>query len=138
MEINEFFGTLQESVTYEWRKHLQSKDHAEHVILDEYYKEMPEKIDALIEAYQANHDPVKDYKNLLNGKDLSPIEYLNRLQSITREGRELMEESELESLCDDILSLIDSTLYKLKELVKESRSPENQISLSRYLEQNLN
>jgi hypothetical protein len=33
---------------------------------------------------------------------------------------DLMEEDELESLCDDILSQIDSTLYKIKEL-KENK-----------------
>lgn len=128
MEIGEFFGTLQDSVTYEWRKHLQSKDHAEHVILDEYYKEMPELIDALIEAYQGGHENVENYSNLLKGQDLNPVEYLNQLQGIVREGRGLMKDSELESLCDDILSLIDSTLYKLKKLVKESDN-----SLSSFL-----
>lgn len=130
MTVGELFGTLQASVTEQWREHLQSGNHAEHVILDEYYKEMPELIDALIEAYQADHDIVKDYSDTLDGQDLSPVEYLTQLKELTLEGREIMDSPELESLCDDILTLIDSVLYKLKNLVKESHEPK---SLVQYL-----
>lgn len=120
MTIAEFFGTLQESITAEWRKHLQTNKYSDHMALDDFYKEMPEKVDALIEAYQADNDVVKDYKNVLKD-DMDALEYLEELKKITKEGRELLKSSELESLTDDILSLIDSTIYKLKHL-KESMS----------------
>ena len=118
MTIEEFFGTLQESITAEWRKHLQTNKYSEHMGLDEFYKEMPEKVDALIEAWQADNDIVKDYKNILD-EGMDALEYLEKLKKLTKEGRELLGSSELESLTDDILSLIDSTIYKLKHL-KES------------------
>lgn len=118
MTIEEFFGTLQESITAEWRKHLQTNKYSAHVALDDFYKEMPEKVDALIEAYQADNDVVKDYKNVLDS-GMDALEYLEALKKLTKEGRELLGSSELESLTDDILSLIDSTIYKLKHL-KES------------------
>jgi aryl carrier-like protein len=120
MTISELFGTLQESVTAQWRKHLQTNKYSSHMALDEFYKEMPEKVDALIEAYQADNDIVKDYKNILD-EGLDAVEYLQKLKEITKEGRKLLGSSELESLCDDILSQIDSTLYKLKHLT-EARS----------------
>lgn len=85
--------------------------------LDEFYKEMPEKVDALIEAYQADNDIVKDYKNILD-EGLDALEYLEKLKDITKEGRKLLGSSELESLCDDVLSQIDSTIYKLKHLTE--------------------
>lgn len=131
MTVEEFFGTLQESITTTWRKHLQSDKNSEHEILNTFYEEMPDLVDALIEAYQADHEVVKNYSNLLN-EDMTPVEYLTELKSITLQGRDLMDSPELESLCDDILTQIDSTLYKLKHLVRESR-----ISLSDYLTRRL-
>lgn len=121
MTVEELFGTLQQSVTDEWRKHLQTGKYSKHMALDEFYKEMPEKIDALIEAYQADNDIVKDYKSILDAEDKDALEYLEELKKIVKEGRTLFEDdTELESLTDDILSQIDSTIYKLKHL-KESK-----------------
>lgn len=128
MTIGEFFGTLQEAVTTEWRKHLQTNKYSKHMALDEFYKEMPEKIDALIEAWQADNDPVEDYKNVLDS-GMDALDFLEALKKHTKEGRKLMDgESELESLVDDILSQIDSTIYKLKRL-SESLSEHLRASL---------
>lgn len=120
MTIGEFFGTLQASITEEWRKHLQSDSYAEHKILEEYYEGMVDLVDALIEGWQADNEVVEDYTDLLAGKDLEPTEYIKEIQRITTEGRDLLETDVLKSECDDILKLITSTLYKLKHLVKES------------------
>ena len=120
MTIEEFFGTLQESVVMTWRKHLKTKKYSSHMALDEYYKEAPELIDALIEAWQGTHDKVEEYVDLLKDNDFdTAVDYLTELRKITKEGRDLMDSSELESDVDSILSLIDSVIYKLKEL-KES------------------
>ena len=87
MTIEEFFGTLQESITAEWRKHLQTNKYSAHEALDSFYKEMPEKVDALIEAWQADNDVVKDYKNILD-EGMDALEYLEKLKKLTKEGRE--------------------------------------------------
>lgn len=117
MKIEEFFGTLQESVVTTWRKHLKTKKYSNHMALDEYYKEAPELIDGLIEAWQGTHDKVENYEDLLKDKEFdTAVDYLKELRKITKEGRELMDSSELESDVDSILSLIDSVIYKLKEL----------------------
>lgn len=121
MTIGEFFGTLQDAVTAEWRKHLQTGKYSDHMALDDFYKDMPEKIDDLIEAWQADNDVVEDYKNVLD-EGLDALQYMEALKQHTLEGRKMMTSPELESLCDDILSLIDSTIYKLKHL-KESLCP---------------
>lgn len=131
MTINEFFGTLQQSVTAAWRKHLQTNKYSNHMALDEYYTEMPEKIDALIEAWQSENDVVEDYVNLLKAEDYDAIGYLEALKKIVKEGRKLLGSSELESLCDDCLSQISSTLYKLKHL------KEGLISLGDYLKESI-
>ena len=56
-----------------------------------------------------------------NSKKLSvfsnAIKYITELKSLVVDGRDkYASTTELESAIDDILSLIDSTLYKLKEL----------------------
>ena len=117
MKVEEFFGTLQESVVMTWRKHLKTKKYSSHMALDEYYKEAPELIDALIEGWQGTHDKIEEYTNLLKGKEFdTAVDYLTELRKITKEGRKLMDSSELESDVDAILSLIDGVIYKLKEL----------------------
>jgi hypothetical protein len=117
MTVEEFFGTLQESVVTTWRKHLKTKKYSSHMALDEYYKEAPELIDALIEGWQGTHDKIENYVDLLAGKEFeTAVDYLTELRKITKEGRSLMDSSELESDTDAILSLIDGVIYKLKEL----------------------
>lgn len=123
MTAGEFFGTLQDSVTKEWREHLKANKNSTHEILDEFYKEMPEKIDALIEAWQADNEVITDYKNVLSD-NLDAIQFLQALKEHVKTGRaELLHgQTELESLADDILSQIDSTLYKLKHLSESRKS----------------
>ena len=117
MTVEEFFGTRQESVVMTWRKHLKTKKYSSHMALDEYYKEAPELIDALIEGWQGTHDKIEKYTDLLAGKEFeTAVDYLTELRKITKEGRKLMDSSELESDTDAILSLIDGVIYKLKEL----------------------
>jgi hypothetical protein len=120
MKVEEFFGTLQESVVMTWRKHLKTKKYSSHMALDEYYKEAPELIDALIEGWQGTHDKIEEYVDLLKDKKFdTAVDYLTELRNITKEGRKLMDSSELESDTDAILSLIDGVIYKLKELKED-------------------
>lgn len=122
MTIEELFGTLQQSVVSTWRKHLRSAKYSKHMALDEFYTEMPEKVDALIEAWMGvNGRKVKSYDNVLQSKNMNTLSYLKELKSVVKQGYPLMNgEKELEALLDDIAELIDSTLYKVKEL-SESR-----------------
>jgi hypothetical protein len=118
--IEELFGTLQQSVVAEWRKHLKSDNHDVHVILDEFYTEMPEKVDKLIEDFMGhNKQKVGDYKNVLDADEYDALEYLEELHAVCDAGRKLLGEvPELESDLDDVVGFIDSCMYKLRELTK--------------------
>lgn len=112
----EFFGTLQQSVVVAWRAHLAASKHSVHTITEEFYDEMIDKTDELIECYQGLYGKVKSYKNKI-AYFVDIVTYLENLRDCTREGREMFcNTTELESCCDDILTLINTTLYKLKEL----------------------
>lgn len=120
--IEELFGTLQQSIVAEWRKHLKTSKYSKHMALDEFYTEMPEKVDTLIEDYMGHTgEKVEDYKNVLDAEKLDALQYLKELHEVCTSGREFLDEvPELESDLDDILSLIDSTMYKVKELKENS------------------
>ena len=122
MTIEELFGTLQQAVVGSWRKHLRTAKYGKHEALDEFYKEMPEKVDALIEAWMgANGKKIGSFENLLKSANYNTLSYLKELKKICKQGYDLMgDNDELKSLLDDIVNLINSTLYKVKEL-SESR-----------------
>ena len=123
MKVEEFFGTLQESVVKTWRRHLKTKKYSNHMALDDYYKDAPKLIDTLIENWQGTHDKIENYVDLLADKEFdTAVDYLTELRKITKEGRTLMDSSELESDTDAILSLIDGVIYKLKELKEDLMS----------------
>ena len=79
---------------------------------------MPEKVDALIEGWMgANGKKIGAFQNVLSSSNLNTLKYLGELKRVCKEGKALMNENEeLLSLVDDILNLINSTLYKVKEL----------------------
>lgn len=116
--IEQLFGTLQQSVVATWRKHLRTAKYAKHIALNEFYEEMPELVDALIEAWMgANGKKIKGYENILQSSNMNTLTYLKELKKVVSQGYELMNENEeLKSHLDDIMELINSTLYKVKEL----------------------
>lgn len=128
--IEEFFGTLLYAKTEAHKSHLETKKYAAHKALNEFYDDIVDMVDALIEAYQGLHGKVEDYKNILETDGPNAVPYLENLRDLVANGREeFFEEPELQSDVDAILSLIDSTLYKLKELTESKVYP----SLSKYI-----
>lgn len=133
--IEEFFGTLQQSTIESWKEHLKTDKYSAHIALDEFYKKVPEIVDTLIEDYMGIYGKLDEYKNILTTEKTSAIDYLKNLRVFVLDSREELinkADTELWSDIDDILALIDSTLYKLKEL-KESQF----ISLSDFLTESL-
>ena len=133
--IEEFFGTLQQATVEAWKEHLKTDKYSNHIALNEFYEDIVELVDTLIEDYQGIYGKIENYKNLLTSEKLGAIEYLEELRELTKEGRNTLlkeDDPELLSDADAILSLIDSTLYKLKEL-KEEKS----FSLRKYLNNKL-
>lgn len=133
MTIEELFGTLQQAVVSSWRKHLRAAKYSKHEALNDFYEEMPELVDKLIEDWMgANGRKIKEYTNIIQSKNMNTLKYLTELRRITKQGYVLMNgEKELEADLDSIVALIDTTLYKVKEL------SENRIGLTDYLNESL-
>lgn len=135
--VEQFFGTLQQATVESWKEHLKTDKYSKHIALNEFYDEIVELVDTLIENYMGIYGKVKDYENILTTEKIGAVEYLESLREMCKSAQDDLfddeDDSELVSDIDNILSLIDSTLYKLKEL-KESKL----ISLKDYLFEAIN
>lgn len=136
--IEELFGTLQQSIVEEWRKHLKTSKYSKHEALDEFYKDMPELVDTLIEDYMGHYKKkVENYKNVLDASKLDALQYLEELHELCQSGYELLgadDVPELKSDLDAIKSMIDGVMYKVRELKETRRGMK---SLSEFLNESL-
>ena len=132
--IEQLFGTLVECSAAAWKKHLKTSNRNKHEDLNDFYEDMPELVDTLIEAYQGLFGKVESYENLLaDASEMTALEFLDELHEICKEGRVLLQgETELESDMDAILDLISSTVYKLREM--DEVHPRANESLADFLE----
>ena len=115
--LTELVMCLLHSATVTHIMHWQTESYAAHIALGEYYNEIPELVDAVIEAYQGKTGiilrkfPIEtdDYEAM------TPLAYMEYLSEEMTEGRALFgEDSEIQNLVDAICDLIDSTMYKLR------------------------
>ena len=97
--------------------HWQTESYAAHQALGEYYSEIPEAIDAVIEAYQGKTGiilrsfPVETEIY----EDMIPLVYMEYLSKKLTDNRALFgADPEIQNLVDAIADLIDSTMYKLR------------------------
>ena len=97
--------------------HLQTTSFAEHKALNDYYDEIIELVDGLVESYQGKYGILKGYSNY------STLEYTDKNQVITYfealvgkvcSLREEVTDSYLQNQIDTVMELLESTLYKLK------------------------
>lgn len=118
MKIEEYFGTLLQSVTETHKQHLMTGKYSNHKALNEFYDEMPELVDALIEHWQGTHGKVENYKNTIEAEGKDPVKYLTELLEFVKAGQKefFSDDSALSSDVDSICGQIASTLYQLKEL----------------------
>lgn len=118
--VNEFLGTLLQSVTDAHTMHLATKKFSTHKALNDYYDDAPDVVDELIEAMQGIDGEI-ELKSLTIPTD-DPIKYFEELRELAVSGKsEFVDDDEIASDCDNVISLIDQTLYKLKEL-RENRN----------------
>ena len=118
--VNEFLGTLLQSVTDAHTMHLATKKFSTHKALNDYYDDAPDVVDELIESMQGIDGEI-ELKSLTIPTD-DPIKYFEELRELAVSGKsEFIDDDEIASNCDNVISLIDQTLYKLKEL-RENRN----------------
>ena len=96
--------------------HFKTRSYAHHKALRQYYDQIPDLVDGLVESYQGLFGIVDDYPNVYHSpKD--PVKYFESLQRFVADARQdLPQNSELQNQIDEIADLLNSTVYKLKFL----------------------
>jgi len=115
----EMMSLLLHSRTQAHTLHLQTKSFAEHKALNEYYDEIGDLVDGLIESYQGKYSILKGYKSypIDAYKDpSSTINYFKDLCDKVEDLRDCCKESYIQNQIDNVCQLINSTLYKLRFL----------------------
>ena len=116
MNEGEFLITLLNAATVGHVMHLRSRSYSEHKALQKFYSELPDLVDAVIEAWQGRHQELVQYPDQM--VELSQhddaLEYVMFLKILVEEDRYVLgEDSEIQNLVDNVAELIDSTIYKL-------------------------
>ena len=92
---------------------------AAHLALNAYYDAIPNLTDTLVESYQGKHGIITGYQpasQFLEGDD-QVLKYFMALQKFVDMNRQsLPQESDLNNIVDEILALVNSTIYKLRFL----------------------
>jgi hypothetical protein len=116
-KIGDFFLTLLHAATNTHILHLQTTSYAEHVALGEFYTELPELVDTVIESIQGRYGQIIQYPQDYFVPSNSGLEELEALKTYVEQNRQFLpQDSEIQNDVDAISSLINSTIYKLKFL----------------------
>jgi hypothetical protein len=112
-----FISTLFHSRTQAHTFHLQTNSFAAHKALNEYYDEIIDVVDGLVESYQGRYGIIKGYKGMaedLEYNDNIVVKYFEALCMYVEKNRTLLpQDSYIQNQIDEIVALIESTKYKL-------------------------
>ena len=111
-----FAATLLHSATNTHFFHWSTDSFSKHMALGTYYDEIVELTDDLVEAYMGCYEKITVFPSTYH-LPKEPIKYMESLKSFVNDARkDLPQETQLQNIIDEIAQLIDSTLYKLKNL----------------------
>jgi len=93
--------------------------HAKHTALGEFYEEIIEMLDELIEVYQGEYGVIEGYDSIDTSatKSTDAVKYFEDLAAFIKADKQKCfkaEETHYFTIIDDIMVLIYRTLYKLK------------------------
>lgn len=110
---NEVFATLLNSATVAHILHLQTRSYAKHKALEDLYDSLPDLADSLIESYQSKYG-IAEYPAQSVETPADALEFVKGLREYVSTKRyAVAKDSELQNITDEIVQLLDSTIYKL-------------------------
>ena len=115
-DMEAFSLALLNSATCAHLQHWQTRNYATHKALGKYYAAIPDLVDKLVETYMGRNGLVGEFEEEFE-IEKDPVRYFKALQKYVDESRKhLPKDSELQNIIDEILDLINSTLYTLQNL----------------------
>lgn len=112
----ELVMTLFQARTIAHVMHLRTRSYAAHKALNEFYDEVVDVADAFAEAYQGVYG-LLEFKPVAIKLPTDSVAFLTGLRGWVDQNRKAVtDRAELQNLIDEIVDLIDSTIYKLRFL----------------------
>lgn len=99
--------------------HLQTESYAEHKALNDYYDAIGGLVDGLVESFQGKYGILKGYKSYPLSEYSSTeatVKYLKGLCDKVTKLRKCCDDSWIQNEIDNVCTLLNSTLYKLRFL----------------------
>jgi hypothetical protein len=114
--VEECVMCLFHAVTNAHILHLQTQSYAEHKALQSLYSKIGDLVDDFVEAYQGKYGLITNYPADYELPP-APLQYVIGLSDYLKQARpSLPQDTELQNILDEIASLLDSTVYKLRFL----------------------
>lgn len=111
-----FTATMLHSATNAHFFHFSTDSFSKHMALGTYYEEIVSLVDDLTEAYMGCYERIEKFPDAYH-LPKEPVKYIESLKTFVDEARkDLPQETQIQNIIDEIAQLIDSTLYKLKNL----------------------
>ena len=111
-----FVSVLFHSGTNAHFMHLQTKNYSEHKALQKYYENVIDIVDRWAEAYQGCYEIIDNYPADFHIAK-APLKYIESVSEFVQSIRKVLpQESQLQNIIDELCELIDSTLYRLRNL----------------------
>ena len=112
----ELLSLLFEARTQAHILHLKSKSYAQHVAIGGYYEGLVGLTDSLAENYQGRYGIISTYPKITL-KVNDPIGLVEQVREwIDKNRKSICKESEIQNIIDEVVSLHNTTIYKLKNL----------------------
>lgn len=117
----EFVGTMLHTAVIAHIMHLSVKgtgSYAKHKALQEYYEGIPDLVDTVAESIQGCYgELISGYPAMYGSNESDPLTYLVSIRDYVLDARtDMPQDSQIQNEIDNIATLIDSTLYKLRFL----------------------
>lgn len=112
-----FVGNLFHAATVAHFMHLTTNSYAAHKALAEFYDALPALVDAVAESYMGKYGMITGFPTTYTYTESDPVKYLiSMCQFIADIRQDLPQDSELQNDIDTIVTLCNSTIYKLRFL----------------------
>jgi hypothetical protein len=113
----ELFSRVYAAIKAGHTAHLMAQSFAQHDALNDFYTGLAPILDKVMENFIGRMGRLESAPPNVNEKSLMPIEIVGNLTAWLDSNRQFLGEfSEIQNLIDEMLSLCNSTAYKLREL----------------------
>lgn len=117
--LSAFIQNLLHCVTNAHLLHLQSTSYAQHMALGAFYEGLEDLTDSLAETIQGKYGLLTGYNTNYDLPPSDPVTFLEMLSEYVEASRRsnwYPQDTNIQNETDNIASLIDATIYKLRYL----------------------